>query len=414
MDYTKTGIAATLDRSLQPMKHPHFMQRGDGRSTYKSEKILGQLYDRVEHVDFEPAFENSFDHRILWAFDLTQQILDEARDLKREYDEAVRRIMAQYDILSEFEVWSTFVLHHSAEMKDFKFHETIGDASVALKDRYRNAVIAKVGSKEFQILAPFVTAMYRVTSQEMEEAKSRCRSHQMRMTTSNMPFISFPWLFQSILGKIANGKGASRVEGTDAFANVRTEPMNFAQKTPSQNTDILCEFNDVGGVQGTNHHSKELAAYWDALQDQGLRDVDVGSGDSTGDDKPKPATGILIDIGEIETTEGVRHRGEELALFEDKKKDDSVEEKSGMAVGMKNGVKRQSRDRKDGENDGFHGGYGLTAATKTNVNGTMEGEDIVTEQEEEVEEDEGLEEEVSIELDDGPSLLDRLAKLNKQ
>jgi hypothetical protein len=35
------------------------------------------------------------------------------------------RIMAQHDIKSEFEVWSTFVMHHGGA-NDYKFHEENG------------------------------------------------------------------------------------------------------------------------------------------------------------------------------------------------------------------------------------------------------------------------------------------------
>jgi RNA-dependent RNA polymerase len=106
---------------------------------YVSHKVLGKLYDQVERIDFVPCFENPFDKRILEAYKLDDQLLEDAAAVKEQYDAAMRRIMAQHDIATEFEVWSTFVLHHANQSKDYKFHEEMGEISSALKDRFRQA-----------------------------------------------------------------------------------------------------------------------------------------------------------------------------------------------------------------------------------------------------------------------------------
>jgi RNA-dependent RNA polymerase len=64
-------------------------------------------------------------------------------------------------------------------------------------------------------MGPFVAAMYRVTADEMASAIEECRQIKIvagkekrvrHMDAQSMPLMSFPWLFQSILGKIANGE----------------------------------------------------------------------------------------------------------------------------------------------------------------------------------------------------------------
>lgn len=201
------------------------------QQTYDSKKILGQLYDHIERVDFVPAFDHPFDQRILQAYALNDDIVQKAAALKLEYDAAIRRIMAQHEIKTEFEVWSAFVLQHSNVLKDFKLHEEISIHSQSLKDEFRAECYRMAGGKDFQLIAPFVAAMYHVTNEEMQMALREC--HRMvnvagadmplrEMVPSSMPLMSFPWLFPNILGRIANrGSGASN-EGSTAA--VHAEP----------------------------------------------------------------------------------------------------------------------------------------------------------------------------------------------
>lgn len=216
VDYMKTGVQAELPAQLRPKKWPHFMEKRHKPKDqiYVSRKILGQLYDQVERVDFSPEFETPFDERILTAYDLGEEILAEAADIKAAYDAAMHRTMAQHEIGTEFEVWSTFVLQHANQSKDFKFHEEMGAISAALKDRFRTACYEKAGGHEFDKMGPFAAAMYQVTNDQVVEALER--RHQALLAgklqkgrhdyNQCMPLMSFPWLFAGILGKIANGE----------------------------------------------------------------------------------------------------------------------------------------------------------------------------------------------------------------
>ena len=214
VDYVKTGQPARMTRDLQPPKWPHFMEKVGKKphQVYRSKKVLGQLYDQVERIDFVPAFTAPFDTRILNAYIHDESILRSAREIKKEYDAHMRRIMAQQEIKTEFEVWSTFVLQHSSTSNAFKYHEQIGEISLALKDQFRLICHERAGGKDFEHIGPFAAAMYEVTAREMDAAVEECRRFQIiggqprplrEMTPSTMPLMSFPWLFQNVLGKIA-------------------------------------------------------------------------------------------------------------------------------------------------------------------------------------------------------------------
>ncbi|KAL8655096.1 MAG: hypothetical protein Q9226_003172 [Calogaya cf. arnoldii] len=222
VDYVKSGVPARMTRDLRVSKWPHFMEKKSKprENIYHSRKVLGQLFDQVERVDFIPVYDAPFDRRILNAYKIEPTMLEKAAVIKRQYDAAVRRIMAQHAISTEFEVWSTFVMSHSRASNDYKFHEEIGGIAKALKDRFRALCHEKAGGSTFETLGPFAVAMYTVTADEISQAVVEAQKRKASMTTDNMPMMSFPWLFQSVLGKIANGttvasEGIAGIRGVD-------------------------------------------------------------------------------------------------------------------------------------------------------------------------------------------------------
>ncbi|RDW86205.1 uncharacterized protein DSM5745_02847 [Aspergillus mulundensis] len=228
VDYNKTGNPAVMTRALRPRKWPHFMEKihKPEHTKYRSRKVLGQLYDAVERVDFVPNLEMDFDKRILDCnIEVPDDMYDFARSLKDEYDIAIRRIMAQHEIKTEFEVWSTFVLSHSRIDRDYKFHETIGDVSLSLQESFKKRAVDKVGGRTFAVLAPIVVAMYRVTHKEMAAALAKHREESQGEPAApkieQLPLISFPWIFPKILGQIAVG----HYEYSDSTNALSTKPF---------------------------------------------------------------------------------------------------------------------------------------------------------------------------------------------
>lgn len=249
VDYVKTGQPAELTSDLKPPKWPHFMEKVGKKQhqIYTSKKVLGQLYDQVERIDFVPSFTAPFDTRILQAYILDENILRSAHEIKKEYDAHMRRIMAQQEIKTEFEVWSTFVLQHSSTSNAFKYHEKIGEISIALKDQFRLICYERAGGKDHEHIGPFAAAMYKITAKEITAAVKECHRVQMiggqprplrEMTPSAMPLMSFPWLFQDVLGKIAKYNTSQTVAtlstGGEIGAKVPVQPNVIETPQPKQ------------------------------------------------------------------------------------------------------------------------------------------------------------------------------------
>ncbi|CAI7665782.1 unnamed protein product [Penicillium manginii] len=218
VDYNKTGGAAVMTRDLVPLRWPHFMDRKSNLSKrdYHSTKILGQLYDAVENVNFVPHLTMPFDSRILDCKpelkELSEGLLDYARSLKEDYDSAVRRVMAQYEIPTEFEVWSSWVITHNGSANNYNISEKVGGLADRLRSGFRQHCYEKMGGRFLEALAPLIVAMYRVTHEDLmttlditpyDDESDYEESEHMDSGAAKTSLISFPWMFSEYLGKIA-------------------------------------------------------------------------------------------------------------------------------------------------------------------------------------------------------------------
>ncbi|KAG8534231.1 uncharacterized protein KY384_001075 [Bacidia gigantensis] len=274
VDYPKTGQPAIMTDDLIPRKWPHFMEKKKPpEKIYHSDKVLGQLYDQVERAGFEPAYSAPFDQRIIQAFKLSQQTLQDAASLKRQYDAQVQRIMAQHAVKSEFEVWSTFVMEHN-NANDYKFHEEIGRVSSNLKEGFKDLCIQKAEGKQFEKLAPFVAAMYKVTADEVTSAVNQNMRNKRingddqplkNFPVETMPLMSFPWIFHDILGKIGKShppdhlqveKGTQLGEPCSLGASARVKVME--EKDARSDIDVSQSAQTLPQTMPRRAHSSEI------------------------------------------------------------------------------------------------------------------------------------------------------------
>ncbi|CAM1502120.1 Fc.00g041040.m01.CDS01 [Cosmosporella sp. VM-42] len=215
VDYPKTGDPATMRRDQQPRKWPHFMEK---RNSYNSRKALGIIYDKVVNraVQFNPIWDSPFDQRITKRFKLDNKMLKAARKIKTQYDTAIRRILSQHDLKTEFELWTAFAMSKPAIGSDYKRQEDLGREYDALKHRFRDMCYEAAGGKHTEQVDRFVAAMYTITEEETKIAlfehhrgpvNEAGHIHQpRRLEARSMPLISFPWIFHWVLIRIAMGR----------------------------------------------------------------------------------------------------------------------------------------------------------------------------------------------------------------
>ncbi|KAM3435756.1 hypothetical protein NHJ13734_005400 [Beauveria thailandica] len=245
VDYLKTGVPAEWNRArYQPRRWPHFMQRND--SMYPSHKALGKLYNRVaeENFDYIPSCEDDFDSRITQRFDFTDEILVSARNLKQQYDVVVRRLLKQFCVATEFELYSGWAMSRPAVGSDYKRQEDLGQQFDTLKQRFREMCIQEAGVAGGSKLEELVAAIYKVTEDEAKDflAEAEGEGEDLEFSPKTMPLISFPWIFHWVLVKIAMGH-SYQPSKTSLAAATRPTPMAVAR--PPQQEDHACQVMDA-------------------------------------------------------------------------------------------------------------------------------------------------------------------------
>ncbi|KAK5998750.1 RNA-dependent RNA polymerase 1 [Cladobotryum mycophilum] len=170
VDYPKTGEPAKWKSKYNPQKWPHFMEKK--KSSYQTKKALGVIYDKVvkQTIQFLPDWERAFDQRVITRFELEHAILKEARKIKTQYDTAVRRILSQHNVETEFELYTAWVMSKPPIGSDYKRQEDLGREYDALKQRFRDICYEVAGGYDETKIDKFVAAMYKVTEEEIKIA----------------------------------------------------------------------------------------------------------------------------------------------------------------------------------------------------------------------------------------------------
>jgi RNA-dependent RNA polymerase len=167
--------------------------------------------------------------------------------------------MAKHEIRTEFEAWSVFVMSHNLEARVYTFAEEFGRTVGVLKANYIEICCTAAGAarSDFSRLAPFVAAMYTATSREMERVLKELPASTVN--PEHMPLISFPWLFDRELGKIArNGNSSSPIHRPD------TVHQGTAHRHVQKHTSVLSDPGPASGLgkvettQGITHYGELL------------------------------------------------------------------------------------------------------------------------------------------------------------
>jgi len=170
--------------------------------------------------------------------------------------------MVQHGINTEFEVWTAFVMEHNREQHWYSLAEDLGNLMSSIKTEFQAQVKEYLGladsgymisEKAFNVLGPFVAAMYTVTEQEVTQWKET-RLVSFDEDSKNAPLITYPWLFSRELGKIATRQsGPSAVRAAFAASGEirRTAPVvksNYKAELHSIKLEPLTEWKPENAV----------------------------------------------------------------------------------------------------------------------------------------------------------------------
>lgn len=315
-----------MSKHLRPRKWPHWMEK---KPEYRSKSALGMIYDhmRIQKVEWHPVYDKPFDQRILSRYERDDQDLAKASEIKANYDIAMRRLMGQHEApVTEFEIWSTFILSKPRVGSDYKLQENAGRDISALKERFRvvcieavtgveqkQSYVAAYSTIDLERLDRFIAAMYTVTYDQVQAALRERSNPQLdaegELVEVQMPLISFPWLFHRELARVALGcSGYVRPLRKPAWATEQNGQLRHEvqDKVPAAATseavgDSNAPEENVPKQAAPNVENQAHVRYEVRSKKEG------GSGDADGDD-----------LGEdyVRTSSGnIIHRGEVLNIF---------------------------------------------------------------------------------------------------
>ncbi|KAG9581037.1 RdRP-domain-containing protein, partial [Aureobasidium melanogenum] len=248
VDFNKTGVPAIMAENHWPRKYPHWMPWKPKAKQRVSKQVIGMLFDMVQPQPFVPQLDRPFDKRVLDAYTLSDSHVEKAREFKLGYDQQMRRIMVQHNIKTEFEVWTAFVMDHNREQGWFTLAEDLGSLMSSIKADYQSQVREYLGladsghvvsEKAFDILAPFVAAMYAVTEQEVARWKES-KLVSIDEDTRGAPLITYPWLFSRELGKIA-----TRQSGPSALQAALAANGGIRRRAPIVKSSYKTELHSI-------------------------------------------------------------------------------------------------------------------------------------------------------------------------
>lgn len=323
VDYCKTGVPAQMTPELRVKTYPHWAQK-PARRSYKSKRVLGQLCDEVEKVEarIDPGpSHTTFDSRILNAYSHSEELLAQLQDLKHEYDENMCRIMAQYGIATEFEVFSAFVMAHNREVKEYKFAEELGGLMSNLKFHYKNLCCeaAKIPrGVHSEDIGPLVAAVYTVTAREAAEQVG-----DPTYTRRPMAMISFPWIFFEELTALPHKvTSAEKPSMFEAIADLR-------RLMKTKKGDMVSQFTRLTNPSGPFSGSPEkVEVNGEARKDESMGMISPhGAGEDGAHDASSELSGTSVEEGEravglpirpAPSIAGLRNRDDAVAADQEK------------------------------------------------------------------------------------------------
>jgi RNA-dependent RNA polymerase len=240
VDFPKTGIPAIIPPELRAKQFPDFMEKPD-KPTYRSKKVLGELYRSIKEEEYEPYTDSEFDESL--RVDGYEKYLENARILKAEYDLNVKGLMNQFGVMTEFEVTSGYIVNTITKVDKKKPRDivkSVMDAFIPIRKCYRKKFEEEFGDET------------NAFTQKAKESKAFAwyyvtyhPSELSELGDENM--ISFPWIVYDILCDIAI-KNNSRTNVVN-----RPQPIHIVNKIqPIESTQTNNATNNNNAINNGN------------------------------------------------------------------------------------------------------------------------------------------------------------------
>ncbi|KAL9438079.1 hypothetical protein AB3S75_023865 [Citrus x aurantiifolia] len=210
VDFSKTGVAATIPSRLRVEIYPDFMEKQD-KTSYESQSVIGKLYRAVKDIAPSTATIKSFTKEVaMQSYDTDMEVdgfedyITDAFKYKTVYDNRLGNLMDYYGIKTEAEILSGCIMEMAKSFDKKRDLEAIIFAVKSLKKEARAWFNKKNESdSSHEDVYAKASAWYHVAyhpsywGRYKEEGMNR--NH----------FLSFPWCIHDKLIEIKRGKQRS-------------------------------------------------------------------------------------------------------------------------------------------------------------------------------------------------------------
>ncbi|XP_049275098.1 uncharacterized protein LOC119404959 isoform X2 [Rhipicephalus sanguineus] len=229
LDFAKTGIPARMEKSERVYRYPEFMEKTGSKDTYRSSRVLGQLY-RLNRGLITSGFCSCTEHRARnSAFEYPDWRKHEraARLAKALYTELMNQILNRYGIASEAEVvtglLSSLSPYHRGRNNKYNVEAHVQKQFQTLVEKMRQRFFRDVeslfpdsdlsGTEVKMAVLQMASAWYMVTFNADDALEVNCQG--------------FPWCMSDVLLTLIKNSDAkcSEVQGYQ-MARVLLRGMN--------------------------------------------------------------------------------------------------------------------------------------------------------------------------------------------
>lgn len=201
LDFAKTGDAADLYPNEKPEKFPDFMEKGDHKHSYQSQKALGILYRTVRQI--MAVNDTMLSRGSISTLEVPgwEMFKDRAQQALRRYNERLAHIMEQHGIVSEGEVFSgvigTVNTFDAVSTSSFRTEK----ANIALLiERQKCVLMEDTKQQFFNELKEDCVMLGAQTDDDRQMMKIQKASAWYMVTyTEDANYFSFPWSIGNVL-----------------------------------------------------------------------------------------------------------------------------------------------------------------------------------------------------------------------
>ncbi|XP_024042707.1 probable RNA-dependent RNA polymerase 1 [Citrus clementina] len=211
VDFSKTGVAATIPSGLRVKKYPDFMEK-QNKTCYESQRVIGKLYREVKGIAPSTATMKSFTKEVaMQSYDTDMEVdgfkhyIIDAFNYKTEYVIKLGNLMDYYGIKTEAEILSGCIMEMAKSFDKKRDLEAITFAVRSLRKEARTWFNKKKNESDSSHEAVYAkaSAWYHVTYHPSYWGRYK------REGMNRDHFLSFPWCIHDKLIEIKRGKQSS-------------------------------------------------------------------------------------------------------------------------------------------------------------------------------------------------------------